>query len=182
MKKIQKRHIILILVIMITAVLIWKLNSSYALVDIGYSGKNIISGDKWGINITDIGNEIIEGDAILTKEVSTIGTTLNFDVSLFKPGDKVSFDVTVSNTSVLPAELYALTLSGLSSVDSEIIDYVILPIDSSIVHENDVNGSIIKSGEKQMFNITVSYSDKVSKQEDREFNLSLGSTIIYKQK
>ena len=118
----------------------------------------------------------------MTKEVSTIGTTLNFDVTLFKPGDKISFDITVSNTSTLPAELYALTLSGLSSIDSEIIDYTILPIDTSIIHEDNVTGSIIKSGEKQIFNITVSYNEKVSTMENREVSLSLGSTIIYKQK
>lgn len=180
--KVQKRRILLIVVIVITGILIWRLNTSYSAVDIGYTGKNIISGDKWGVNIIDVSKVNTEGDAILTKEVSTIGTTLNFDVSLFKPGDKVSFDITVSNTSVLPAELYALTLSGLSNVDSEIIDYTIMPIDSSVIHEDSVTGSIIKSGEKQMFNITVSYSEKVSVLEDREFSLSLGSTIIYKQK
>ena len=180
--KVQKRHILLIFVIMITGILIWKLSTSYSAVDIGYTGRNIISGDKWGVNITEVGKVNIEGDAILTKEVSTIGTTLNFDVSMFEPGDKVSFDITVSNTSTLPAELYALTLSGLSSIDSEIIDYTIVPIDSSVIHEDKVSGSIMKSGEKQMFNITVAYNDKVSKLENREINLSLGSTIIYKQK
>ena len=178
----RKRHIILILVIMITGVLIWRLSSSYAAVDIGYSGRNIISGDKWGVNIIEVGKVNTEGEAILTKDVSTIGTTLNFDVSLFKPGDKVSFDITVSNTSTLPAELYALTLSGLSSIDSEVINYRILPVDSSIIHEDNTTGSIIKSGEKQTFNIEVLYSDNVSKDEDKEYNLSLGSTIIYKQK
>ena len=180
--KVQKRHIVLIIVIVVTGILIWKLSSSYSAVDIGYTGRNIISGDKWGVNITEVGKVNIEGDAILTKEVSTIGTTLNFDVSMFEPGDKVSFDITVSNTSTLPAELYALTLSGLSSIDSEIIDYTIVPIDSSVIHEDKVSGSIMKSGEKQMFNITVAYNDKVSKLENREINLSLGSTIIYKQK
>ncbi len=180
--KFQKRHILLIIVIVITGILIWKLNTSYSAVDIGYSGRNIISGDKWGINIIEVGKVTTEGEAILTREVSTIGTTLNFDVSLFKPGDKVSFDITVGNTSSLPAELYALTLVGLSNTDSEIIDYTILPIDTSLVHEESTSGSIIKSGEKQMFNITVSYSENVSKMEDREFDLNLGSTIIYKQK
>ena len=178
----EKRHIILIIVIVVTGILIWKFNTSYSAVDMGYTGRNIISGKQWGVNIIEVGEVNIEGDAILTKDVSTIGTTLNFDVALFKPGDKVSFDVTVSNTSVLPAELYALTLSGLSSIDSEVIDYTILPIDSSIIHEDNRDGSIMKSGEKQVFNIVVSYSENVSREEDREFNLSLGSTIIYKQK
>ena len=182
MKNIQKRHILLIGVIVLTGFLIWKLSTSYAAVDIGYKGRNIISGDKWGVNIIEVGEVETSGSAILTKEVSTIGTTLNFDVALFKPGDSVSFDITVANTSNLPAELYALTLSGLSEVDSELISYTILPIDSSIVHEENVNGSIIKSGEKQMFNIKVSYDDNASLLNDNEYSLSLGSTIIYKQK
>ena len=180
--KFEKRRIVLIIVIVVTAILIWKLNTSYSAVDMGYTGRNIISGKEWGVNIIEVGKVNIEGEAIVTKDVSTIGTTLNFDVSLFKPGDKVSFDITIGNTSVLPAELYALTLSGLSSIDSEVIDYTILPIDSSIIHEENRDGSIIKSGEKQMFNITVSYSEHVSREETKEYNLSLGSTIIYKQK
>ena len=182
MKKIQKRYIILILLIFITGILIWQLNSSYASVDIGYSGKNIISGDKWGINIIDVEKEEITGDAILIDKVSTIGTTLNFSVLLTKPGDSVSFNITIQNTSNLPAELYALTLSGLSNLDSENITYTILPIDSSIIHEDNNEGSIIKSGEKQMFNIKVNYDNTISGKNIKEYNLSLGSTIIYKQK
>ena len=182
MKKIQKRYIILGLIVVITGILIWHLSSSFASVDIGYEGRNIISCDKWGVNIIDVSEVRTTGSAILTKEVSTIGTTLNFDVSLFKPNDSVSFDITVSNTSTLKAELYALTLSGLSNIDSEVISYTILPIDSSLIHEEKKDGSIIKSGEKQMFNITVSYDENVSLQNDKEYSLSLGSTIIYKQK
>jgi hypothetical protein len=182
MKNIQKRHILLVIVIVITGVLIWRLSSSYAAVDIGYSGRNIISGDKWGVNIVEVGEVTTEGNAILTKDVSTIGTTLNFDVALFKPGDAVSFDITVSNTSTLPAELYALTLSGLSDIDGELISYSILPIDSSIIHEEKRDGSILKSGDKQMFNIKVSYDENASLLNDNEYSLSLGSTIIYKQK
>ena len=182
MKKIQKRYIILIIAIAITGILIWQLSTSYASIDIGYSGKNIVSGDKWGINIIDVEKEEIQGDAVLTSEISTIGTTLNFNVLLTKPGDSVSFNFTVQNTSNLPAELYALTLSGLSNFDSENITYTIMPIDSSIIHEDDKNGSIIKTGEKQMFNIKVNYDDTINPQNAKEYNLGLGSTIIYKQK
>lgn len=182
MKKIQKRYIVLILVIIAVGVLIWQLRSSYASMDIGYSGKNIISGDKWGINIIDVEKPEITGEATLISDISTIGTTLNFEVLLTKPGDKISFNFTVQNTSNLSAELYALTLSGLGSLDGENITYTILPIDSSIIHEEDKSGSIIKSGEKQMFNITVNYEDSINENNAKEYNLNLGSTIIYKQK
>ena len=179
-KNISKRYIVLSLIIVIVMVLIWKVSTSYAYVDQGYTGQNIISGDKWGVNITEIGEIEKVGNAELIHEVSTIGTTLNFNVTLFKPGDKISFNVTCENTSTLKAELYALTLSGLSQVDSEYVTYTIMPIDSSILHTEDADGSIMKSGDKQMFNISVSYDENANRK--NEYNLSLGSTIIYKQK
>ena len=178
--KIEKRYFILIIMIVFVAFLVWKVSTSFALVDIGYSGRNIVTGDKWGVNITDVGEATKVNNAVLTSDVSTIGTTLNFNARLFKPGDKISFDITISNTGSLDAELYALTLQGLSEEDSEVITYTILPIDSSYVHEDNKDGSIIKKGEKQKFNITVSYDD--GKENGKEYNLSLGSTIVYKQK
>lgn len=180
-KDIQKRYILLGIIMVIVGVLIWKVSTSFAYVNQGYEGRNIVSGDKWGVNITEIGEVETKGDAVLVKDVSTIGTTLNFNAILFHPGDEISFDITVMNTSSLKAELYALTLTGLSDFDSENITYVIRPIDSSILHTDDVDGSIIKSGEKQMFNIRVFYDEKMHDL-GKEYNLSLGSTIIYKQK
>ena len=179
-KRVQKRYIFVVIVFVFVAVLIWRLSSSFALVDQGYTGKNIISGDKWGINITKVSNVEKYGSAELIKDVSTIGTTLNFSAVLFKPGDSINFDIEVTNTSVLDAELYALTLTGLNDIDSEFITYMILPVDGSIIHGTDNNGSIIKSGDKQTFNISVKYDDIGNSK--GEYHLSLGSTLIYKQR
>lgn len=177
--KIQKRYIILVVIVVLVCILIWKISTSYASVNQGYTGKNIISGDKWGVNIVKVSEIEKQGQAELVGEISTIGTTLNFYTVLFSPGDKISFDIEVENTSTLPAELYALTLTGLNDIDSENITYTILPIDGSILHSNKTMGSIIKSGEKQKFNITVGYDDIGNG--NGEYHLSLGSTIIYKQ-
>ena len=76
----------------------------------------------------------------------------------------------------------SLTLSGLSQSDGDVISYTIKPLDYILLHEDSKDGSIIKSGEKQMFNIVVEYEKNVSVQNKQEYNLSLGSTIIYKQK
>ena len=177
---IQKRYVFLIIVILLVGILIWRLSSSFASVNQGYTGKNIVSGDKWGINITKVGEVEKSGSAELVNDVSTIATTLNFSVVLFRPGDKISFNIDVENTSNLNAELYALTLTGLNDIDSENITYTILPVDGSILHDSNTNGSIIRSGEKQVFNITVQYDDTATNIE--EHHLSLGSTLIYKQK
>lgn len=180
MKNMGKRYIFVGIVVLLVGILIWQLSTSYASVNQGYTGKNIISGDKWGVNITKVGEIKKDGSAVVTKEVSTIGTTLNFSVVLFKPGDKISFDIEVENTSTLSAELYALTLTGLNDIDSENITYTILPIDDSILHDDNTEGSILKSGSKQRFNITVSFDETATN--ENEYHLSLGSTIIYKQK
>ena len=180
--KIQKRFIVLAIVMVLSIVLIWRLSTSFASVDIGYFGNNIISGDKWGINVTDISNPVTEGNALVVGDVISIGTTIDFNVLLLKPGDKVSFDITLENTSLLDGELYAIALSGLSNSDSENITYIVNPIDSSILHTDENDGSIIKTKDKQVFNVSVSYDNNVSLLNDKEYQLNLGATIIYKQK
>ena len=174
MKNIHKRYIVLFVVIIVVVVVIWKLYPSFAYMNQGYEGNNIVTGRNWGVNITEISNIEKKGEAILLNNVDSIGTTLNFNVSLFKPGDEVSFDITVTNTGKLNAELYAMTLAGVSPLDGEAIDYEILPL--------DYIGSIIKANESQSFHLSVKYSDRVAQGVNREYNLGLGSTIIYKQK
>ena len=180
MRNMQKRYIFLGIVMVAVGILVWRLSSSYASMNQGYQGKNIISGDKWGVNITNIGDIEKNGSAEITREVSTIGTTLNFSAVLFKPGDKISFNVEVENTSTLNAELYALTLTGLNDIDGENVNYTILPVDGSIIHSDETEGSILKSGGKQTFNITLVYDEIATG--NHEYHLNLGSTIIYKQK
>ena len=179
--KLQKRYIILVLVIILVGILVWHLSSSFAF-EQGYSGNNIVTGRNWGVNITEISDVKTEGEAIVTNKVDSIATTLNFNVSLFKPGDSASFDIKVTNTGKLNAELYAMTLTGISPIEAEVIDYEIMPLDYINVHTDDIDGSIIKSGEFQMFRLTVSYSDRVGKDENKEYSLGLGSTLIYKQR
>ena len=178
----QKRYIVLTFVIIIVCVLIWKLSTSFAMYNQGYEGKNIVAGDKWGVKIVEVGEIKSNGNAIIDKEVSTIGTTLNFGVSLFKPGDSISFDFTIKNLGKLDAELYATTLNGLSQLESEVISYEILPLEYATIHENEKDGSIIKNNESQSFKITVKYEDNVANNNTKEYNLNLGSTIIYKQR
>lgn len=178
----QKRYIVLIIISILVCGLVWKISSSYAFFNHGYDGKNIVSGDKWGVNIVEVSEIETIGSPVINEKVSTIGTTLNFGISLFEPGDSVSFDITVKNTGKLDAELYAITLTGLSNLESEVISYEVLPLDYINIHDDKSEGSIIKSGENQMFRITVKYDDNVSLTNVKEYNVGLGTTIIYKQK
>lgn len=177
----HKRYIIVALVFVIVGVLIWKLSGTYALYNQGYTGNNIVNGNNWSINIVNVSDVTLENDASLIKEVSTIGTTLNFEVSLPEPDSRVTFDFEVENMGDLEAELYALTLTGLSSYDSEYIDYEIIPLDYVVVKTKETKGSVLKKGEKHTFRITVNYQDNVNKNNLKATTINLGSTIIYEE-
>ncbi len=158
--------------------LIYKLSGSFAYTE-GYTGNNIISGRNWGVNITHISDIETKGNARLLSDVSSIATTMNINLILTKPGDAIQFDYTITNTSKLNAELYAITKQGLSHKDSEYIEYTITPNDDIYLHTDQNQGSVIKYGESQTFHVIIKYIDT---KHEGESNLSLGSTIIYKQK
>ena len=178
----HKRYILVILVIVIVSVLIWKISGTYAIYNQGYTGNNIVDGNNWSLNIVDVDDPILEGDAELVREVSTIGTTLNFEVSLPKPNSSLNFEFEIENMGKLDAELYALTLNGLSTIDSEYINYEIVPLDYLIIKANETEGSILKKDEKHRFKITVSYQESVNENNIKPTTLNLGSTIIYEEK
>lgn len=177
----RKRYIFVTLIIVIVCILIWKLSSSYALYNKGYEGTNIVNGDKWSVNVVEIGDVVTNGDATLLGDIDSIGTTFNFDVNLIKSGDSISFPITIKNTGKLDAMLYTIALSGLSKLDSEVINYEIVPLDYTYLKTDTTNGSIMKNGQVQMFKVTVSYSNNVSVNTNRDYNLNLSGTIIYQQ-
>ena len=166
----------------IVGVLIWKLSSSYALVNQGFEGKNMVSGDEWALNIINVGRPNLEGDAMLTKDISTIATTLAFEVNLPKPESRLMFDFEIENMGKLDAELCAMTLLGLSTSQSEFVNYTIEPIEYLVLKTNNEAGSILKNGERHAFRITVAYQDNVNEKNIINQTLNLGSTIVYSQK
>ncbi len=177
----HKRYIVVIIVVLLVSVLIWKISATYAY-NQGFSGNNIVNGNNWAINIVNVDEPILEDEAVLIKDVSTIGTTLNFEVSLPNPDSSLTFSFEVENMGNLTAELNALTLTGLSTIESEYINYEIIPLDYIYIKTPKSAGSFIKKGEKQRFQIKVSYQDNVNENNLRETILNLGSTIIYAEK
>ena len=78
----HKRYILVIVVILVVSFLIWKIGGTYALYNQGYEGNNIVEGTNWALNIVDVSEPVLSNDATLVKDISTIGTTLGFEVSL----------------------------------------------------------------------------------------------------
>ncbi len=188
MRNIHKRYIVLALVILVVVVIIWKVYPSFAYMDQGYEGNNIISGRSWGINITEVSNFETKGKAELVKNdtatyrVSTMANTFNINARLRDPGDSIEFDIKVTNTGKLNAELYRIVNTGLSDEFEEEVDYDVVPLDYVVEHTDEHEGSIIKPNESHMFHVTVKVRNSVAQTVDREYSLNLGSTIHYKQR
>ena len=182
MKNIHKRYIVLAIVILVVVVIIWKMYPSFAHMEVGYEGNNIVSGRNWGVNITEISNIEKKGEANLKSNINSIATTFNFYVELYEPGDEISFDVKITNTGKLNAELYVIANTGVNDLADELIDYEVLPLDYVNLHTDKQDGSIIKPNESQLFRVTVRYNNNVGQGVQRSYDLNLGSTIIYKQK
>ena len=105
-----------------------------------------------------------------------------FEVSLPKPDSSLSFEFEIENMGKLEAELDALTLNGLSILDSEYINYEIIPLDYLSIKTEENDGSILKQNEKHRFRIIVNYQENVNEKNIKETTLNLGSTIIYEEK
>ena len=76
---------------------------------------------NWNVAITGI----TEGDpqgttATNAKAASYTGTTATFNVNLVKPGDKMVFDITVSNLGDLNAMLTGMTVNPSDTADTGI--------------------------------------------------------------
>lgn len=178
----HKRYILVILVVLVVSFLIWKISGTYALYNQGFNGNNMVDGNNWALNIVSISDVELKNDAILVKDVSTIGTTLGFEVSLPNPKSSLSFEFEVENMGKLEAELNALTLNGLSMIDSEYINYEIIPLDYISIKTKEKEGSILKNKEKHRFRINVSYQENVNENNIKPTTLNLGSTIIYEER
>lgn len=178
----HKRYIIVAIVAFIVGLLMWNLSGTYALYNQSYSGNKIVNGNNWSINIVNISDIILENDAKLIEEVSSIGTTLNFEVSLPNPKSSLILDFEIENMGNLDAILYDLRKSGLSNYDKEYINYEIISLNNITFKTDKEEGSILKKGDKHHFRISVNYQDNVNENNIKGTTLNLGSTIIYEEK
>lgn len=75
---------------------------------------------NWDVKITNITAGTPTGSATNVSPASFGGTSATFNVNLVKPGDKMVYEITVSNGGTLNAELTGMTVSPESEADTGI--------------------------------------------------------------
>ena len=100
-------------------IIIGTLLAAVAIMAVGYAalaqtlqinGTATIS-SNWNVAITGITEGTPTGSATNKTPATSNGTTATFDVNLVKPGDKMVYQVTVTNSGTLNAKLTGLTVT-----------------------------------------------------------------------
>lgn len=75
---------------------------------------------NWDVKITNITEGTPTGSATNVSPATFTGTSATFNVNLVKPGDKMVYQITVSNEGTLNAKLTGMTVSPESEADTGI--------------------------------------------------------------
>ena len=65
----------------------------------------------WKVEITNITSKDVVGDAVNKVDPTYTATTANFSVGLTRPGDSITYDITVTNKGTLDAVVESITIN-----------------------------------------------------------------------
>ncbi len=157
---------LIIFIFLITLLLMSVGYSSFA-TDLDVQGMAEITG-TWNIKITKVEATFISPEVTETTPTFT-DNTVNLNVKLNKPGDKVIYTITIKNTGTIDATLQGLIFND--EVDgSEAISYTVSKI------PEDLN-----AGDETTIEITITYNDNVTEMPLVKTK-TLTGTIAYVQK
>ena len=106
----------------------------------------------WRVEITNITEKDIVGDASSKETPSYTSTTANFSVGLIQPGDSITYDIEISNLGTLKAKVDSINVT---MDDNDAITYT-----TSGVQQGDKLGV----GEKTTLSVKVEYNSNVTSQ------------------
>ena len=135
--------------------------------DLKIEGTTTIDGE-WEIKITDI-KKTATCDACDPGNPTYNDTTANFNATLMKPGDSITYEITIANLGTIDAKLDSTTLN---------IDEKGSP---AIIYSTNKPAETLKAGNTTKYTVTTTY-DKSATEIPNIKTKSFTSTIKYIQK
>ena len=178
----NKDYTKIIIVVMVFIMFTLSIGFGYFKDDLVVSGTGKISGN-WGIEFQDLSTPTISngglvGSAIIESPASiTDKTTLTFDVSLVKPGDKIVYHFNVKNTGVIDAKITDFELIGASEAASKGVIYSLSYYSGTALNINDT----LNAGVGKQLELIVEYDSNATTVNTDLTNITLGATIEYYQ-
>ena len=174
MKDRNKRKLIiyaLIGVLMLTTVAYASLQTI-----LNVSGTVVKKGNLWNIYFTNPSSASVVGTAT-GSSLNIQASSLNFQVSLYKPGDKVTYTVDIKNGGTIDAVLNSISLTGLDTAKSNSLNYTVTYSDGSTIKEGDT----LNVGANKTLKIAVEFDSSATSLPVSDVNLTFGVTLIYQQ-
>ena len=140
------------------------------------SGTVVKKGNLWNIYFTNPSSASIVGTAT-GSSLNIQASSLNFQVSLYKPSDKVTYTVDIKNGGTIDAVLNSISLTGLDTAKSNSLNYTVTYSNGSTIKEGDT----LNAGSSKTIKITVEFDSSATSLPESDVNLTFGVTLIYGQ-
>ena len=142
------------LMIGILCALVCVMAVGYALLaqELNITGTSSID-STWKVEITNIIEKDIIGDATSKETPSYTSTTANFSVGLIQPGDSITYDIEVTNSGTLDAVLESINVS---MGENDAITYTTSGLKKG--------AKLTKNGGKNTLTVKVEYNPEVTSQ------------------
>ena len=143
-----------IIMIGILCALVCVMAVGYALLaqELNINGRASID-STWKVEITNITEKDIVGDATSKETPSYTSTTANFSVGLIQPGDSITYDIEVTNSGTLDAVLESINVS---MGENDAITYTTSGLKKG--------AKLTKNGGKNTLTVKVEYNPEVTSQ------------------
>lgn len=155
------------------------------------TGTSKYGGNEWNIHFANNDNGTVTGSAT-TGEISLTGTSITIsDVTLAKPGDKVTYTFDVVNAGLLNAKVQTITDSvpiftgsgdnkeNDENIVKENYEYSLTYNDDSAINVDDE----LLAGESKKLKLTIGYKSNVVQTSKKDVIVSnIGTTLIYTEK
>ncbi|MEG0026390.1 MAG: hypothetical protein RR847_00430 [Bacilli bacterium] len=150
-----------ILVIATLVVTVAGLSIAYATLSqtLNISGTVTAKGATWALAFSSPSSCTTTGTATVTTQPAVVGTSVNFDASIIKPGDSVTCTFMAKNTGTIDAKLASVS-NNLVSYEGTVDDKAI--VENAIVINPSYSGlainDIIAAGASKKITATVTYA------------------------
>ena len=150
---------------------IFIMTAGYAILrqELFISGTSSID-SSWKIEIINITESDIVGDATSKEQPTYTATTANFKVSLINPTDSITYNVKIKNTGTIDAKIDSLSITNVEENDAIIYEASLVKSDGSTVrlltnniknntNINSTKNAVLAANQEQTIKVKISFKE-----------------------
>ena len=177
MRKNNKNFIYSILLLILLSV---GIGYAYLTSNLSITGSTKVTGNTWDIHFDNL---VVNSNSVSATTPASIdptnNTSINYAITLDKPGDFYEFNVDIVNAGSIPGKINLVTINGITSEVEDIIDYSITYSNNKLVQVND----ILNANSSKNIKVRIYFIEDITPEDllDTEANLNLTLSITYIQ-